>query len=165
MARKSQRLRRARRIERLKAREAAQNQQPQAPVQKDNSVMQAKLKEEKVEVAPKVEPTPDIVEEMIKETEELVSKVTTLQEKKEETESEGVTMAVQGEPIERVVKTAKKATTPKTQKTATKKTPTTTAKEPEAPEKEAAPTTRKTTTARKPRATKPRRRKTKTANT
>lgn len=124
MAKKSQRLRRARRLERLKAREDAQNQQSPAQNQPDNSVMQAKLKEEKVDVAPDTNFTPNIVEEMIKETEELVSKVTILREEKKEKENEGVTMAVQGEPIERVAKTAKKPTTPRTRK----KTTTTTRK-------------------------------------
>tara|TARA_R110002110_G_C13424994_1_gene714782 strand:+ start:39 stop:458 length:420 start_codon:yes stop_codon:yes gene_type:complete len=124
MAKKSQRLRRARRLERLKVREDAQNQQSPAQNQPDNSVMQAKLKEEKVDVAPDTNFTPNIVEEMIKETEELVSKVTILREEKKEKENEGVTMAVQGEPIERVAKTAKKPTTPRTRK----KTTTTTRK-------------------------------------
>ena len=161
MARKSQRLRRAKRLASLQAKQAAQNQQPSAPTQPDNSVMQTKLKEEKVEAAPKVELTPNIVEEMIKETEELVSKVTTLREEKKEEQNEGVIMAVQGEPIERVAKTAKKATTPKTTKTTTssvKKTTTSKAKKPAA-------TTKKAAAPRKPRATKPRTRKTKTANT
>ncbi len=108
MARKSQRLRRAKRLASLQAKQAAQNQQPSAQTQPDNSVMQTKLKEEKVEAAPKVELTPNIVEEMIKETEELVSKVTTLREEKKEEQNEGVIMAVQGEPIERVAKQQKK---------------------------------------------------------
>jgi hypothetical protein len=124
MAKKSQRLRRARRLERLKVREDAQNQQSPAQNQPDNSVMQAKLKEEKVDVAPDTNFTPNIVEEMIKETEELVSKVTILREEKKVKENEGVTMAVQGEPIERDAKTAKKPTTPRTRK----KTTTTTRK-------------------------------------
>jgi hypothetical protein len=81
--------------------------------------MQARLREEKVDVAPDTNFTPNIVEEMIKETEQLVSKVTTLQEKKEETEPEGVTMSVQGEPIERTPKTTKKRTTRATTKKAT----------------------------------------------
>ena len=132
MAKKSKRLRRIKRIASLQAKAAALNQQATAQTQPDNSVMQAKLKEEKVEVAPKVELVPNIVEEMIKETEELVSKVTTLQEKKEETEPEGVTMAVQGEPIERTPKTTKKRTTRATTKKATT-------------------TPKKTTTTRKPR--------------
>ena len=132
MAKKSQRLRRARRLERLKAKQATSIQQPPAQTQPDNSVMQAKLKEEKVDVAPDTNFNPNIVEEMIKETEELVSKVTTLQEKKEETEPEGVTMAVQGEPIERAPKTTKKRTTRATTKKATT-------------------TPKKTTTTRKPR--------------
>mgnify|MGYP003125521834 FL=1 len=132
MAKKSQRLRRARRLERLKAKQATSIQQPPAQTQPDNSVMQAKLKEEKVDVAPDTNFNPNIVEEMIKETEELVSKVTTLQEKKEETEPEGVTMAVQGEPIKSAPKTAKKRTTRATTKKATT-------------------TPKKTTTTRKPR--------------
>ena len=132
MAKKSQRLRRARRLERLKAKQATSIQQLPAQTQLDNSVMQAKLKEEKVDVAPDTNFNPNIVEEMIKETEQLVSKVTTLQEKKEETEPEGVTMAVQGEPIERAPKTTKKRTTRATTKKATT-------------------TPKKTTTTRKPR--------------
>tara|TARA_R100001129_G_scaffold21097_1_gene13459 strand:- start:390 stop:806 length:417 start_codon:yes stop_codon:yes gene_type:complete len=132
MARKSQRLRRAKRLASLQAKQAAQNQQPSAQTQPDNSVMQAKLKEEKVDVAPDTNFNPNIVEEMIKETEQLVSKVITLQEKKEETEPEGVTMAVQGEPIERTPKTTKKRTTRATMKKATT-------------------TPKKTTTTRKPR--------------
>ena len=124
MARKSQRLRRTKRIASLQTKAAALNQQVLTQAQPDNSVMQTKLKEEKVDVAPDTNFTPNIVEEMIKETEELVSKVTILREEKKEKENEGVTMAVQGEPIERVAKTAKKPTTPRTRK----KTTTTTRK-------------------------------------
>jgi len=137
MARKSQRLRRTKRIASLQAKAAALNQQVLTQAQPDNSVMQTKLKEEKVDVAPDTNFTPNIVEEMIKETEELVSKVTTLREEKKEKENEGVTMAVQGEPIKRVAKTAKKPTTPRTRKKAT------------------TATTKKTTTTRKPRIRKP----------
>lgn len=118
-----------------------------------NTTTPVELKEEKAEAPLDTNFTPDIVEDMIKETQQLASKVTTLQEKQEQKDTEGVTMKIQGEPIETITKTAKKpvsatvkkAITPK--KTVTKKTPT---------------TRKKATTPKKPRTIKPRTKKAKT---
>ena len=69
MGRKAKRARILKRIERLNA-EASRS----SPVV-ENSVMQEKLKEEKIDVAPDTSFTPDIVEEMIEEVKELVEEV------------------------------------------------------------------------------------------
>jgi len=69
VGRKSKRLKLKTRIERL----GAQVSRPSPVV--ENSVMQEKLKEEKIDVAPDTSFTPDIVEEMIKEVEEMVEEV------------------------------------------------------------------------------------------
>ncbi len=47
-------------------------------VPEDNSVMQEKLKEEKVDVAPDTRFTPDIVKEMVEEVETMVEEINTI---------------------------------------------------------------------------------------
>jgi len=69
MGRKAKRAKVLKRIERLNA-EASRP----SPVV-ENSVMQERVKEEKIDVAPDTKFTPDIVEEMIKEVEEMVEEV------------------------------------------------------------------------------------------